>query len=76
MYTYEVESLELKKPPVELSQSLNVLFPSQNVLAPKDVWFLDNDGQRLWFCAGVPTPTKDPYWKLSVKWVTLLWIST
>lgn len=61
--THVVESLELKKPPVDVSQSLSVLLPSQYVLAPKEVWFFVNDGQRLWFCAGVPTPMKDPYWK-------------
>lgn len=61
-YAYVVESCDSKKPPVDVSQSRNVLLPSQYVRAPKEVWLWVNDGQRLWFCAGVPTPMKDPYW--------------
>lgn len=61
--TYEVESWGLKKPPVLLKQFLSVVLSLQYSLDAKDVWFCCNDGHRLWFCAGVPSPMKDPYWK-------------
>lgn len=65
MVAYLVDSATSTIPPVLSLQFANLL-RSQNSAADTDVSFCEIEGHSDKFCAGVPIPKNEPYWKTPV----------